>query len=406
MIATPGLFRSKLTRDMTLAELHLSLVISLVMWVAGLVATGLMLLAGDDRVERQPVAVAFALCILGIFIAGAARIADLNYLWRWYGVVYLILTGLSFPALALGIYGAHDPFPEAAAFFLQTSVFCWFSLRRGLAAGTTLLVCLTSLIVLLAADGLTGTSLVRWLCVALPVLSISTLLGPQPAIAAQASRAAEAAQAELADVNAGLELRVAEQVAEIERGKALRRFLSPEVADVVLADDALLRPHRREVAVFFCDLRGFTAFTSRAEPEDVVRIVSEYYEAVGDVLRRHGAPIGGYAGDGIMAYVGDPLPTPEPAAIALRMAAEVRTRVGFSLHNGGPVATISEWASASQWGTQRSESWEPRIDATTSPLGRWLTSPPGCAERPATTRSWWTSAPRPVRDSPCGTGPR
>ncbi len=284
----------------------------------------LALLAGEDRVERQPVAVAFALCIFGVFLAGAARIADLKHLWRWYGVVYLVLTGLSFPALALGIYGAHDTYPEAAAFFLQTSVFCWFSLRRAIAAVTTVLVCLTALVVVLAADGLTGTSLVRWLCVALPVLSVSILLGPQPAIAAQASRAAEAAQAELADVNAGLELRVAEQVEEIERGRALRRFLSPEVADVVLADDALLRPHRREVAVFFCDLRGFTAFTSRAEPEDVVRIVSEYYEAVGDIIRQHGATIGGYAGDGIMAYVGDPLPTPDPAAIALRMAAEVR----------------------------------------------------------------------------------
>ncbi len=309
---------------MTLAELHLSLVISLLMWVAGGAATGLMLLAGGDRVERQPVAVAFGVCVLGVFVAGAARIADRKHLWRWYGVVYLALTALSFPALALAIYGARDTFPEAAVFFLQTSVFCWFSLRRALAAATTVLVCLTALGVVLTADGLTGTSLVRWLCIALPVLSISTLIGPQPGIAAQATRVAEAAQADLAEVNAGLELRVAEQVEEIERGRALRRFLSPEVADVVLANDALLSPHRREVAVFFCDLRGFTAFTSRAEPEDVVRVVSEYYEAVGDVLRGYGATIGGYAGDGIMAYVGDPLPTPEPAAVALRMAAEVR----------------------------------------------------------------------------------
>jgi len=87
--------------------------------------------------------------------------------------------------------------------------------------------------------------------------------------------------------------------------------------------------------VFFCDLRGFTAFTRDSEPEEVIAITDEYYRAVGTLLQRHGATIGGYAGDGIMAYVGDPVPHPEPARAAVQMVAELR---------GVMTELVSEWA--------------------------------------------------------------
>ena len=115
-------------------------------------------------------------------------------------------------------------------------------------------------------------------------------------------------------------------VDESERSARLRHFLAPSVADALLSGDhgGVLTPHRREIAVFFADLRGFTDFAARAEPEDVLSVLNEYYETVGAVLHRHGATIGDYIGDGIMAYLNDPLPVPEPAATAVQMATEAR----------------------------------------------------------------------------------
>jgi class 3 adenylate cyclase len=113
---------------------------------------------------------------------------------------------------------------------------------------------------------------------------------------------------------------------EAERGAQLRRFLAPYVAEAVLSGEGedVLAPHRREIAVFFCDLRGFTNFAARAEPEDVLAVLNEYYAAVGDVLHKHGATIGDYIGDGIMAYLNDPLPIDDPAGTAVQMATEAR----------------------------------------------------------------------------------
>ena len=139
-------------------------------------------------------------------------------------------------------------------------------------------------------------------------------------------RALEDAHRQLADLNQTLEARVAAQVAEIEALNRLRRFLSPQVAEAVLTagDEAILQPHRRQIAVFFCDLRGFTTFTGGAEPEEVVEALDEYYEVVGSVLRRHDATVGAFAGDGIMAYLNDPVPCDDPAGTAVQMAIELR----------------------------------------------------------------------------------
>ena len=118
------------------------------------------------------------------------------------------------------------------------------------------------------------------------------------------------ARVALDEINHTLEDRVADQVTEIERLGQMRRFLTPQVADAVLSADAeaITRPHRAQIAVFFCDLRGFTSFTKESEPEEVVADLDQYYRTVGEVLQRHAATIGGYAGDGIMAYIGDPVP--------------------------------------------------------------------------------------------------
>lgn len=320
----PELLRGRLTRDLDLAEARTSLTFSMLFWMAGLTADAALLLARDERITTTPLLVSIAIAVVGFFVAGGARMAEVRYLRRWYGATWLLLAALAVAAISVSLHAAHDAVPESAALYILPAALSAYSLRRPFALTVTALTCLTFLAVLLAENDIGVVTGLRWLVVALAVTTMSTVLGPQHGRAAEAGRAAEDARSALATVNAELEQRVATQVAEIERGRALRRFLSPEVADAVLGDDALLAPHRREVAVFFSDLRGFTAFTSRAEPEDVVRVVGEYYEAIGEILRRHGATIGGYAGDGIMAYVGDPLPVADPAGVALRMATEAR----------------------------------------------------------------------------------
>ena len=132
--------------------------------------------------------------------------------------------------------------------------------------------------------------------------------------------------AELAAWNRTLERQVADQVDELERLRRLRRFLSRHLADVVLSsgDESLLEPHRREVAVLFCDLRGFTAFASACEPEEAVGALQEFHRILGELVNRHEATVGHFAGDGLMVFFGDPVPCDDSALRAVTMAVELR----------------------------------------------------------------------------------
>ena len=119
---------------------------------------------------------------------------------------------------------------------------------------------------------------------------------------------------------------LARALVEVSRFNQLRRFLPDQVATALLdsGSDELLRPHRREIAVLFCDLRGFTPFASGAAPEEVVDLLGEYYRTVAQPLQDVKATVGALQGDGIMAYFNDPVPCPDPAGTALRVALAVR----------------------------------------------------------------------------------
>jgi class 3 adenylate cyclase/CheY-like chemotaxis protein len=132
--------------------------------------------------------------------------------------------------------------------------------------------------------------------------------------------------AELAELNQTLEARVAEQVEEIERLARLRRFLSPQLADLIVAsgDDAALRSHRREIAVLFCDIHGFTAFAEVAEPEEVMEVLGQFHEMLGGLIHEFEATVGHFAGDGLMVFFNDPVPCAEPARRAVEMAVAFR----------------------------------------------------------------------------------
>jgi class 3 adenylate cyclase len=136
---------------------------------------------------------------------------------------------------------------------------------------------------------------------------------------------------QLEDSNRNLEARVREQVAQLERLGRLKRFFSPQLAEAILSGGAEdpLKSHRRELTVVFFDLRGFTAFAETAEPEEVMTVLREYHAELGKLIMEHEGTLERFAGDGMMVFFNDPVPVPEPAvqAVRLAVAAQARARV-------------------------------------------------------------------------------
>jgi class 3 adenylate cyclase len=147
-------------------------------------------------------------------------------------------------------------------------------------------------------------------------------------VVAQAANLASQA-AELATWNKTLEQRVADQLGEIERMGKLRRFLSPQVADLIvsLGMEEQLQSHRREITALFCDLRGFTGFSETSDPEDVVSLLRGYHAEIGKIIIKYGATLEHFAGDGVMMIFNDPVPIDKPELQAVRMALEMRDAI-------------------------------------------------------------------------------
>jgi class 3 adenylate cyclase len=142
---------------------------------------------------------------------------------------------------------------------------------------------------------------------------------------------------DLNKLNQQLEQRVSDQVSEIERMGRLRRFLPPQVADLIVASGAekQLESHRREITALFCDLRGFTGFSESADPEDVMALLREYHAAIGGIINRYGGTLERYAGDGVMVVFNDPIPVDNPALQAVLMAIDMRTTFGKLVEKWG-----------------------------------------------------------------------
>jgi GAF domain-containing protein len=135
---------------------------------------------------------------------------------------------------------------------------------------------------------------------------------------------------EVAELNRGLEARVAEQVDELGRVGRLKRFLAPQLAELIVSqgDEKILESHRREIVVVFCDLRGYTAFTETAEPEEVLDFLREYHGALGPLVAEFEGTLDQFSGDGIMVFFNDPVPIPDPAERAVKMAVAMREAAG------------------------------------------------------------------------------
>ena len=140
---------------------------------------------------------------------------------------------------------------------------------------------------------------------------------------------------ELAEWNRTLEQRVTDGVRQIEQMGQLKRFLSPQIADLIVSGslgnttDDLLKSHRREITVVFLDLRGFTAFTETADPEEVMGVLHEYHREMGRLIMEHNGTIQHFAGDGIMICFNDPMTIESPAKEAVSMA--IRMQADFAV---------------------------------------------------------------------------
>lgn len=139
----------------------------------------------------------------------------------------------------------------------------------------------------------------------------------------------EAQAAELAEWNRTLETRVQAQVDELDRLGRLRRFLSPQLAELIVSgdDETLLESHRREITVAFCDLRGFTAFSEAAEPEEVMTVLGQFHAELGQLVFQFGGTLERFSGDALMIFFNDPFPSPNPPLQAVRMALAMQERI-------------------------------------------------------------------------------
>ena len=272
-------------------------------------------------------------------LAAAPVIALAPLSWRLLHLTMVVASGL----ISVGVATAGSKYPLGAVLYLWSVMIAFLFFGRVNAILFTALVAVEYAMVVSLGDGF-GAPLGWWLYLMVTAVVTGAVVDwmvRRTQSLAEGERsvrlALEEAHVELATLNRTLEERVDRQVGELASLGELRRFLSPQVAETLLDQGhvELLEPHRREIAVFFCDLRGFTAFTSEVEPEEVLSVLAEYYDCVGALLREFDATIGPLSGDGVMAYFNDPVSCDDPSRRAVDLAVAVQ----------GAVATLVEgWA--------------------------------------------------------------
>jgi len=139
----------------------------------------------------------------------------------------------------------------------------------------------------------------------------------------------KAQAAELLDLNRTLEERVQTQLDELERLQRLQRFLSPQLANAIVSkgDESILRSHRRQVSIFFADLRGWTDFADSVEPEELMRALGEFHGTIGGLVRRFDATVGFFEGDGVQLFFNDPIEVPDAGLRAVRLGCALRAEM-------------------------------------------------------------------------------
>lgn len=263
----------------------------------------------------------------GALMFAAVILVEPKELKRFGPVGIGLMLALGGVLTSAGVLASGPDLNYIAIIYVEAPIFAVYLLKRWPAVLITVLAAVEYLVCVLVEPG-AAPPWTQWYTVSSTVVGTALLVGGMARRGDEARSAEKRVRGELAEMNSDLSVRVSEQVEELARLNDLRRFLSPQIAEVVEGQtEHLLQPHRRRIAVLFGDLRGFTAFTNAREPEEVLEVLNAYYAEVGAAIQEHGATIGGYEGDGFMAYLGDPLPVTDPAKHALRMAIDLRSRV-------------------------------------------------------------------------------
>jgi hypothetical protein len=138
-------------------------------------------------------------------------------------------------------------------------------------------------------------------------------------------------------LNLSLEKKVIDQSGEIDKLSILKEFFSPQVSQAIVEQGTdVFKTHRKNITVVFLDLRGFTAFTDNAEPEEVMEVLAGYHLVMGNIINAHGGSVGHFAGDGIMIYFNDPISVENHTEVAARMCIEMQ---------GKFKSLVNEWSS-------------------------------------------------------------
>jgi class 3 adenylate cyclase len=293
------------------------------------VVIALVVLMPDDIPDMSKgwaLAGAIAAAVLGLaFLAAGERVTE-----TFLNIV--CLSAVPFMVVELWLAGSHFEAGIVAPVLggLQTLLY----LRRRLAVAAHVLLAVSYGVVVSTQDGYPAPAARVFLVIG--VLTVTSgvfgwVVGHIEGLSnneREARHALAKAHAELAAANTQLADQLEVQGEEIGSLQQLRQFLSPQVAEAVLQEgmDALA-PHRARIAVVFCDLRGFTTFSTSAEPEEVMEVLDRYYVTVGRALHDGGATVGSFAGDGIMAYFGDPVPQEDPAGTAVQMAVDLSAQM-------------------------------------------------------------------------------
>jgi class 3 adenylate cyclase len=312
-------------RDLTYDDVYQAFRAAMVLFLVGGAGSSIVYLFGRNDFAHPAIVLVVSISAL---VVGLTYLVTMRY---WFRFVLphapVIVHTAIFTAgslISMALYGAGpDRFMIATAVYLQPLIFASYLMRRPLAFAHISAI-LVEFGLALAFGAPVSHPVIQWIFLMLIGSSGAFVLGRLADTASATAKSEYEARTALAEINDTLEHRVAEQVQELEGLTRLRRFLPRQIADVVAADSLeLLAPHRRAIAVLFCDLRGFTAFAASAEPEDVVEVLGEYYAVTSHHLDAHSATFGSFAGDGIMAYFNDPLPVEEPAVAALDAAVDL-----------------------------------------------------------------------------------
>lgn len=299
----------------------------------GLLGVLTMAIVDDRSFRAAPIGIAAALAILlGVLMVGRAGHLSIDEVF--------VANLFGPPLVAVAVYFAGPTISAYAAMlwvWSGTFAFFVFELRRALIVVTLIGLCYA--FVLAVQEG-NSFAIVRWLITMTTIVVTGGVVGWLVRGSVVLRARTQKAEQEAATVRSEL---------EVERLNRLKSFVSPQVAELLSRDDSsLLQPHRREIAVLFVDLRGFTRFASSAEPEDVGLVLEDFYRVCLDVAQACEATIGDIAGDGLMVYFNDPVSCDRPAELALATAFRIRSqliyqqsewaRLGFELGHGIGIA--------------------------------------------------------------------